>query len=139
MQRFTVRKSHIILTFTLLALMVLMPIITTAQGGGIISGEEEPKNSSQGIFERIRGIFSDVEEVSNQTKEASAQVQQAVESSGFKEILIKIWEGIKAFFADKGARDLLIDTVKLFLRLIVNIFLLIAGVIQKVMQSVGWS
>lgn len=87
------------------------------------------------VLEQARRFLGDVNTAVEQSQQASAGAEQALEQSGWKETLGKIWRGIKEFFSDKNARDLLMGTVILFFRLLANIFLLIGGVIQKVLQT----
>lgn len=124
-------KNWLVVAITLIGTLVV-PLQGFAQETPTSTNPQQAQ-----ILEQARQFLGDVNAIAEQSQQASTGVEQALERSGWKETLGKVWQGIKEFFNDKNARDLLVDTIKLFFRLLANIFLLIGGVIQKVLQAFG--
>lgn len=118
----------------LISTALLAPLDGFAQGG--ISISEGQIEASRGFLAQIKALFASAEDTANQTQEASQDIQTRVEQSGLKGVLSKIWSGITDFFADKSMRDLVVDTLKLGLRVVANIFIIIANVIQRILAAV---
>lgn len=113
----------------------MAPGISLAQGG--ISYAQSAPKAPEGFLAQIKNFFASAEETTSQVRETSQDIQSQVEKSGFKEVLGKIWSALVSFFSDTSVRNLLIETAKLFLHLIANIFTLIAGALNKILEVVG--
>ena len=119
----------------ILTLYVIAPGASLAQGG--ISGGDAAEEASVGILDRIKEVFDDSEKLVAQGGEIANAVTETAEKQGWKEVLGKVWGALRSFFGDETIKNLLIETAKLSLRLFANIFTLIAGALNKILEVVG--
>ncbi|MDP3963372.1 MAG: hypothetical protein Q8Q39_02645 [bacterium] len=130
---------------------VLLPMgFIFAQGGisgPVIEGEDGSQQTSpttlpgqvKGVsdyIDQVKGLVEEAGDVTQKGKQLTAELEDTADKAGIRPTLEKIWIGTKEFFADKTTRDLAIDTLKLGLQLIANIFVITANVIEKVLAAV---
>ncbi|MDO8557661.1 MAG: hypothetical protein Q7S09_00520 [bacterium] len=131
------KKTVLIIAIFLIisTLNAIAPKMSFAQGG--ISGGGNTVEAPIGILDRIKGVFNDSQKLVAQGGELTSTVQKTAEKQGWKEVLGKVWNALKSFFGDETIKNLLIETAKLSLRLFANVFTLIAGALNKILEVVG--
>lgn len=121
--------------YVLLCMVILAPVVEPVFAQGGITGTEESANEAVSYFDRVKDFFSKADQLTEEGKAIKEQVHQTAESQGWSKKLGSVWEAVSSFFSDKSVRAMLYDTGKLFLRLIANVFTLIAGVINKILAT----
>jgi hypothetical protein len=126
------------LTLTILLISALFGTSNCFAQGGIDNNSETTGQiqTPLSILEKIKGFFGQTREVTSQAVQTGQDIQAKADESGWGTAVGKVWTAIKSFFADKSVQEMIWDTLKLFLRVIANIFTLIANVINKILAAV---
>ena len=91
-----------------------------------------------GLLETIKGIFGQAEQLTAEEAIKTAGEEESGSSARtWEETLGRVWQGTKDFFNDRTARELLLDTLKLFLRIVVNIFTIIANLLSRILSALS--
>lgn len=140
----TMRKTLISAIVAAFALNMAYGISIHAKGG--ISGSTTPvpagniENAVQQVkdaAQQAKDAAETVERTYEQGKDTVSAINQKLEQSGLKTVFTKVWGGLKSFFSDEKARGLLLDTLKLSMKLVANIFTLIADALNRILGAFG--
>ena len=85
---------------------------------------------------QVKDLVDDAVSVTEKGKQLTAELEDKAQETGIRAVLDKVWGGLKNFFAEKSTRDLVVDTLKLGLQLVANMFIIVANVIEKVLAAV---
>jgi hypothetical protein len=92
-------------------------------------------NTQKDVLNNVQGVLNQAEQLSEQGKNLSEGTLPTdlpnIDKGGF---ISGVWEGVKSFFADGGWKADAIAIGKTILRIIANVFIMIANVINKILD-----
>ena len=120
--------------------------VGAASGGISTDSSNQPPSTSRienafgltGIIEWFQKTLTSAKDISKKSNElGNAASEAAANQAKWQKVLGSVWSATKSFFGDEAVRNLFTETFKLSLRLLANIFTILASVFTKLTGAVG--